>query len=90
MYPPGDADRLGKRDTVLKSSDILGFTLKESVESDDSESSVSVVFSGSQEFPKGKEKMTSQFGDKEIYKTTENTGRTQTWIYFTSFLTLFQ
>lgn len=47
MYPPGDADRLGKRDTVLKSSDILGFTLKESVESDDSESSVSVVFSGS-------------------------------------------
>ena len=47
MYPPGDADRLGKRDTVLKSADILGFTLKESVESDDSESSVSVVFSGS-------------------------------------------
>lgn len=89
MYPPGDAGMLGK-DTVLKSSDITKFSLKESIESDDSESSISIVFAGSQEFPKGKEKMTFQFGDKEIYKMTGNTGRTQALIYFTSFLTLFQ
>lgn len=47
MYPPEDAGMLGRGDTVLKSSDITGFTLKESIESDDSESSVSIVFAGS-------------------------------------------
>ena len=46
MYPPGDADTLGK-DTELEASDITGFTLKASVESDDSESSLSIVYTGS-------------------------------------------
>ena len=46
MYPPGDADTLGK-DIELEASDITGFTLKASVESDDSESSISIVYTGS-------------------------------------------